>query len=349
MEDIVFEINRENLLHNVRVIREMLPNFTKFCAVVKCDAYGHGMSEVCELIHNFVDYFAVTNNTEAVALKKEFPSAKVLVLGALSTKNLLTALRLGVEVSLESEDELPLLSRYAKKANRQALIHIKVDTGMHRLGLNSVTELYRFFERLRKFENITLAGLFSHLGSGDSYSKRNYEQIMLFQRFADLAPVNVLKHLCNSAFYADNPCYDMVRVGIGLYGYGMPKVKPVMEVRARIVSIKSVKAGEFIGYGNKHKAKHDMKIATIAIGYGEGVPRIWSRHGYVLVDGKKCRFVANICMDMSIIDVSKTNAKIGDYATILGTGKNAQITAKDIAKGCKTIEYEILTNFKKAK
>ena len=326
-----------------------MPNSTRLCAVVKSDAYGHGAREICAELNNFVDYFAVANNTEGITIKKQFPNAKVFVLGGFSTEKLASAIKLGVEISLEGVDEIPILSKYARKSQTKALIHIKVDTGMHRLGLDSIEKLYKFFDKLKKYENVVFIGLYSHLGSGDSYSKRNYDQILSFQKFVDICPVNTLKHLCNSTFYADNPCYDMVRVGIGLYGYGFPYVKPILNIRARIISIKKVKAGDFIGYGNKHKAKKDMTIATISMGYGDGLPRLWTKRGYVLIKGEMCRFVANICMNLSIIDISGLDVKINDYATILGQDGKSEITAKEIAKATKTIEYEILTNFKKIK
>ena len=348
MKDIIFSIDKERLNENVEIIRNQLPKGIKLCAVVKCDAYGHGIKAVCDEIVNKVDYFAVTNNREAVTLKRRYPDAKVLVLGGFSTYYLLPAIKYGVEFGIDSKYDLDTLSKYCRLVRKRAKIHIKVNTGMNRLGLDSVRELSEFYDELKKYEHIILVGIFSHLGSGDKFCNRNFEQIMCFQKFCDLSPVSAIRHLCNSSFYAEKPCYDMVRAGIALYGYNFPNVRPILDIKARIAAIKTVKKGEYIGYGNEHKARKNMKTATVMIGYGEGLPRLWAKRGYMLVNGVHCPICANICMDMTIVDVSNVDVSINDYATVIGQNNGFEITASEIADCAKTIEYEILTNFKKA-
>ena len=348
MKDIVVTIDKERLNKNVDIIRQKMIEGTKLCAVVKCDAYGHGFKAVCDEIVDKIDYFAVTNNREAVLIKKRYPNTNVLVLGAFSTYFLLPAISLGVEFGIDNIQDIEMLADYCKLVHKHAKIHIKVNTGMNRLGLDKKSELTQFYAELKKYDNISLVGIFSHLGSGDEYCKRNYDQILLFQQFCDLSPVSITRHLCNSSFYAEKPCYDMVRVGIALYGYHFPEVRPILNIKARIVAIKSIKKGEYIGYGNEHRARKDMKTATVMIGYGEGLPRLWAKRGYMLVHGIPCPICANICMDMTIIDVSNIDVKVNDYATVLGQNGGLEITATEIAEATKTIEYEILTNFKKA-
>ncbi len=348
MKDIIVTIDKERLIHNIAAIRKKMVKGTKLCAVVKCDAYGHGIKAVCDEIVDKVDYFAVTNNREAVMLKKRYGDIDVLVLGGFSTHYLLPAINYGVTFGLDRIEDLELLSNYCKLTHTRARIHIKVNTGMNRLGLDTTSELVHFCAALKKYDNITLTGIFSHLGSGDKFCNRNYEQILLFQRFCDLVPTSITRHLCNSSFYTEKPCYDMVRAGIALYGYNFPEVRPILNIKARIAAIKEIKKGAYIGYGNENKARKNMKTATVMIGYGEGLPRLWAKNGYMLVNGAPCPICANICMDMTILDVTNVDAKINDYATVLGQNGELEITATEIASSTKTIEYEILTNFKKA-
>lgn len=346
MKDIIISIDKNRLNHNIATIREHLPKSVLLCAVVKSGAYGHGVKRVCTNLEGKVDYFAVTNNFEAFNLRKICKTTPILVLGAFSTHYLRAALKNNIEFGISNKDDLKILNSLAQKLHTRAKIHIKINSGMNRLGLNSEAELSAFYDELKKCKNIDLVGIFSHLGSGDTTSKRNLAQIAKFQRFLSLCPISTLKHLCNSYFYLDKPCFDMVRTGLALYGYGFPEVRPILSIKARVVAINHIKKGDYIGYGNNHRAKRNLTTATIAIGYGEGVPRLWAKNGYCLINGKRCPFVANICMNMSIVEVDE-NVKIGDYATIIGQDGNLEITATEIAKECKTIEYEILTNFKK--
>lgn len=346
MQDIIVSINEDRLRNNIAVIRENLPEKVLLCAVVKSGAYGHGTKRVCKILKDKVDYFAVTNNIEAFHLKKLFPNTPILVLGAFSTHYLRAVIKNNIEIGISDKKYLNIINTLAKKLKTRAKIHIQVNSGMNRLGLNSLNELSEFYNELKKYKNIDLIGIYSHLGSGDTICKRNQNQIAEFQQFTTLCPINTLKHLCNSTFYLDKPCYDMVRVGLALYGYGFPKASPILNIKARVVAINHLQSGDYVGYGNKHKVKKSIITATLAIGYGEGIPRLWANKGYCIINGKKCPFVANICMDMCIVKVDES-VKIGDYATILGSDNELEITATEIAKACKTIEYEILTNFKK--
>ncbi len=347
MKDIKVSLNDKILVQNIQNIRSKMPTDCKLCAVVKCNAYGHGINAVCKIIYKYADYFAVANNFEAVHLKRKFLDKNILVLGGLSTYYLRPAIKLGIEITVSSIDELTQLQKTAQKLNKQALIHLKVNTGMNRIGIDCTNSMRKILNILPNLPNIKLVGIYSHLGEGENLKRTNL-QIEKFNNFLAYIPDGITKHLCNSTFYLNkSSCYDMVRVGIGLYGYDFPDVNPCLQIDARIVEIKSINKGDYIGYGNKHKAKRNMKIATLSIGYGEGLIRQWANGGYVLINGKKAKFCANICMDMSMVDITEIDANINDYATILGKNGNNEITANAIAKVCNTIPYEILTNFKK--
>lgn len=346
MKDILVSINKERLTHNISTIRTSLPQGTLLCAVVKSDAYGHGAKRICEVINKDVDYFAVANNYEAFNIKRRYPNKPVLILGAFSTHYLKSAIKYGAEISIFNKEHLSIISKTAKKLKKQAFIHVQVNSGMNRLGLNSISELSAFYDELKKHKNITLIGIYSHLGSGDIDCKRNYEQISQFQKFINFSPLITIKHLCNSSFYYKKPCFDLVRVGIAIYGYNFPNTLPILNIKARVVAINHIKKGDYIGYTNQNKATKDITTATLSIGYADGLPRLWAKRGYCIINGKKCPIVGNICMNMTIVLVDK-NVKVNDYATIIGKDGDLELTATEIAKQCKTIEYEILTNFKK--
>lgn len=346
MKDIKKFINTQILTKNAQNLIESLPPNTKFCAVVKCNAYGHGVTQVCSAICDLVDCFAVANNREAVQIKRKFPDKNVLVLGGISTNFLRSAIKLGVIFSASNLQELQTLEDFASKQNMAVSFHLKLNTGMNRLGAKTEAEVQEILAFLPNCPHLNLVGVFSHISDGKN-QKRTRKQAENFEKLTSALPANIQKHLLSSIFsdYHDL-CFDMVRSGISLYGYAQ-NTQPCLQIEARIVGIQTVKKGEYIGYGSKHRATRNGKIAILAIGYGEGLPRLWAKKGYVLINGKKARFCANICMDMSIVDITRIDAKINDYAVILGSSCAQKITATEIARACKTIPYEILTNFKK--
>ncbi len=346
MKDIKKFINTQILTKNAQNLIKSLPPNTKFCAVVKCNAYGHGVIQVCSTICDLVDCFAVANNREAVQIKRKFPNKNVLVLGGISTNFLRSAVKFEVIFSVSNLQDLGILEDFASKQNMAVSFHLKLNTGMNRLGAKTEAEVQKILAFLPNCPHLNLVGVFSHIGDGKN-QKRTRKQAENFGKLTAILPANMQKHLLSSIFCDYSKlCFDMVRTGISLYGYAK-NTQPCLQIEARIVDIQDVQKGEYIGYGSKHRATKNGKIATLAIGYGEGLPRLWAKKGYVLINGRKARFCANICMDMSIIDITGIDAKINDYVVILGNSCAQQITANEIARACKTIPYEILTNFKK--
>ena len=339
MKNIIKTIDYTQLKKNAELIRIMTKT-SKLCAVVKSNAYGHGMIKVSKAIEKWVDYFGVNDINEALRLKKHV-NRPVLILGA-CTHQLTPLIRNEIEISVSHIDELINIEKVAKKLGKCAKIHIALDTGMHRLGTSDETEINEMLKQFRQSKFLRLVGMFSHLGTGND-KERTSAQIEQFNHLSKNAPTNVTKHIFNSTFFHYNNIFDMARVGIGLYGYNFPYVTPAMTIKAKIVEIKTVKAGEFIGYGNLHKANFDTKIAIIAAGYSDGIQYRW-KNGYVLYNDKKCPFMADICMNMSIIKATE-KMKIGDWVTILGKCDKKFILATEIAKKCNTIEDEILVNF----
>lgn len=339
-------INLNNLKNNAQLIKQKF-NGTKIYAVIKGNAYGHNLKQCVISLNNIVDGFITVNNTEAIKARK-YTDKSIVVIGSLLEKNLTSAIKHNIEFTIQSSFESKLIEKYAKKNKKICKIHIKIDTGMHRLGLHTNRELKKIVNFIKNSCWLELAGVCSHMG-GDENGNRTKAQFIKFNEILNECNLfNIPKHIANTETLFLNDIYglNIARVGIGLYGYGNKDLQPVMGVFAKILHISHIKAGEFAGYGTNFVAKKNMRIAVLNIGYAQGFMRIYAKRGYVLINGKKAKIIANICMDMTIVDISNIkNVKIGDYAVILGKSKNKEITAKDIAKKCKTIEYEILTNF----
>ena len=339
MKDIVKEIDINQLNLNAQTIRLLLPHNTRFCAVVKSNAYGHGIKQVSKVIEKYVDYFAVINNKEAITLRK-ITDKPILVLGSFNSLYLKKAIENKIEQSVAHPSHLNQLIKICNKNKLTAKIHIQINSGLQRLGVSNKEELNSLIKLSKSCKWIEIESVYSHL------SNRNEIQITKqLDTFRNLTKgIKAQKHLFNSAFYKTEKPLDMVRVGIGLYGYNFPYVEPILTIKARIVEIRKVKKGEQIGYGENHIAKVDMLVAVIAIGYRDGLPYTWGKNGYVLFSDKKCPFVADICMNMSIIKATE-EMKINDYVTIIGKCDKKSILASEIAKSCHTIVDEVLTNF----
>lgn len=340
-------INYANLEYNLNYFKNLISKHTRLCAVVKNDAYGHNSIKVCEYLQNKVDYFAFSNNFEAIKVLNKVANIQCLIIGPFSTQHLKLAIKKDICISVENLEQLKLLNTCAQKLNKVANYQLKINTGMNRLGITTIEDFKNFILESKKYKNCKIVGFFSHLGSGKrKVCKRTNAQITTFRQFIEVSPPNLIAHLCNSVNTLNSRnCFDMVRIGIGLYGYGNHNLKPIMSIYAKVVAIHDIKKGEFLGYGNKHKAPYDIKIAIINIGYGQGLPRYWAKQGFMLVNNKKAKIVADICMDMTFVDITKCGkVNIGDFATVLGTQKS--LNANTIAKAGNTIPYEILTNFK---
>ena len=364
-------ILKNKLLNNVEVIKSKLPNDCKLCAMVKANAYGHGLKEIVEILKNEVDFFGVANLNEALQVKEIADFANILIVGR--TSNLLDTIKNEISFAIISKEQfeelIDFLHNYAKLYNEdlshKVKIHIKINCGMNRFGLNKLSE-FKYIYRQALKNNLCVEGVFTHFPCIEN--KLIYEkQKMFFNMFLKEIPnnQNPIIHIGGSGVILKQKNkkqinnlpnvdldFNMVRVGILLYGYGddntINGIKPVMKIESKIVSIIDVKKGEYVGYGLNFKVKNDMKIAVVPVGYADGLPRAFNADGCLKViyenNGKKishnCQITGNICMDLTMIDVSAINAKVGDRVIVLS---DADVMARKL----KTISYEILTNFSK--
>lgn len=347
----VMEIDLNKMVHNLNFFKSVLKPGVKIMAMVKAFAYGSGSEEVANLLqYHQVDYLGVAYADEGVELRKNNISLPLMVMNP-AEESFHHLLEHQLEPVIYN---LKMLSSFVQFVEaRPATIHIEIDTGMHRLGFEQ-KDVGEIISLLRDKPNIKIASVFSHLAGADESQHDSFslEQFNSYQKFYQsiCSGLNVhpLRHILNSPGILRLPDFqmDMVRLGIGLYGVNpteqsFEQLQPVATLKTVISQIKNINKGETIGYGRKGVAERDMQLATIAIGYADGFSRGFSKgKGVVLVRGQRAPVVGNVCMDMTMVDVTGIDACEGDEAIIFGPG----LPIHDVAQRLGTIPYEILTN-----
>ena len=347
----VLEVNMSSLQHNLDLHKSLIPKGTKLMAMVKAFAYGSGGYQIAKLLEfNKIDYLTVAYVDEAIQLRRAGISAPIMVLNSdLSKYQSLQEYHIEVVVySAEMFDEL-----IERSKGESIKIHLEFDTGMHRLGFEA-SEIEQIASKLNENPHIELASVFSHLSSADDSQHDDYTNTQLnsFSTICDALANKIsqkfIRHIANTAgiqrFKESN--LDMVRLGIGLYGIGTNnefshKLKPVGEFSSYIAQIRNVKAGEGVGYGQRDPSNEDRKIAVIAVGYADGFNRHFSRGlGSFHINGMRAPVVGNVCMDMTMCDVSHIPCKVGDRAIIFGEDPHVE----ELASKLDTISYDVLTS-----
>lgn len=355
------EVDIDALEHNIKNIKTKLNKDTKIIAVVKADAYGHG-AEVCAeiLLKNGADMLAVACADEAMLLRKRFQTTPILLLGSSGYDDFDKIILNDITASLSTYEEAKALSNHAAKLNREVKIHIKIDSGMGRLGFLaddlSFEETINEIKKISLLDKIEIEGLFTHFSCADS----DFEYTKLqFRRFENICNkikecgINIkYRHCSNSASTVLYPQFhlDAVRPGIILYGYhpsditkGKIDLKPVLSVKSRITHVKELPANSYISYGNEYKTDGVQKIATVPIGYADGFLRGNFSKANIIHNGKFLPVVGRICMDQCMINAGTVNnINVGDVVTIIGCDNGVKITADDIADNLNTISYEVL-------
>lgn len=351
------EIDIDALKQNFSNIRKKLKSETKIMSVVKADAYGHGYYECCKaLTEAGTDAFAVATFDEAMQIRRAGFVTPILILGAVSADDFPRLAEFDIMPNIFSFSDAKTLSQIAKKAGKTVKIHIKIDTGMSRLGfLAEEDETVSEIVKISKLSNIEINGIFSHFACADEenpdYTNIQFKRFMgLTNRLEEKGVKIPIKHIANSAAIMMYPemQLDMVRPGIILYGYypsdevdkGRLSIKPVMNLKARVSLVKELDAGVGISYGKEYITDKKTKIATVPIGYADGYIRTLAKNAKMEAGGHLAPVVGRICMDQCMIDVTNVNnIKIGDEVTIFGSG---QITADNVSKWMGSISYEVL-------
>lgn len=328
-------------------------------AVVKADAYGHGVKEVSLAAYDTgVRNFAVATPEEALELRSYIKDGVILILSGVERPAYEKLISADITVTVYTEEQILILDEEAKKLNKTAKAHLKIDTGMGRIGLRTDEELHCVLAALKRASNVNLTGMFTHFATADetdkSFTQKQFMRFLSAANAVKSAGFNVICHASNSAatIWQDKKMHlDMCRMGISMYGYPPSfdvdmkncPVKPAMSLYSYITHIKTIMPGETVSYGRIFTAEKETKIATVAIGYADGYRRALSGKAIGFVNGKKVRQVGRVCMDQIMFDVTDVSANEGDEILLMGEGFNAD----DMAKISGTISYEILCGISK--
>ena len=363
------EVSLSALRHNFRALQQHVSSQVTICAVVKCDAYGHG-SEACALAleQEGACWFGVTSTDEGVALRDAGVRSRILILVGAFRGEEEDALRCGLTPTVSRIADVEAIAHaVARIAGREPVpVHLKLDTGMARLGL-PLSELNNLIARVKAMPQIELEGVFSHLASAEvldaADAQRQQERFRAALQTIEEGGLHPrLRHLANSSATLGRPdtWYNFVRPGMAIYGYELPLVHcdgavvgqyqplgliPAMSWKTRVLSLRDVAAGQALGYNGAYVTPAPARIAVIAAGYGDGLYRRLSPGGYALLRGQRAPFLGRISMDLTIVDVTHIpGCEIGDEVVLIGHSGDERITAVDHARWSGTIPYEILCN-----
>ncbi|HHY81140.1 MAG TPA: alanine racemase [Clostridiales bacterium] len=355
-------INLNRLNQNIANLKALIRPETSFMAVVKANAYGHGAVPVAKSASKAgADWLGVALPEEGAELRENGVELPILVLGEVSPEQSKTVLRYDLTQAIPSIETARHLNLAAKQYGKRVKVHLKLDTGMGRIGFRSISELEKAADELSSMEFIEIEGAFTHFASADeedpSYTTEQIEKLdnmLKALKNRGIGP-NII-HASNSAgvFHFPNANYNMVRCGISIYGYypseraerlADARLLPILQWETHIAHIKTIEAGCSISYGRTYTASCTRRVATLPVGYADGYNRLLGNKAFVLVNGKKAPVIGRVCMDQIMIDITDIpDAIVGDPVVLLGEQGTESITAEDLAKLCGTISYEILTS-----
>jgi alanine racemase len=353
------DIKLNNIAFNIEQIKKRVGKNVKVMAVVKANAYGHGSIEVSKYISQtkpIVDYLGVAIIEEAIQLRENNITCPILVFTSPFEYQVEEYIKQNAEPTISSVKIAQVFENIAAANNKKLPIHVKVDTGMGRLGID-IKSAAAFVKELMRYEHLEVKAIFSHFASSDEKDK-TFARIQL-NKFKELkvflTQVEELKiplfHFANSAAILDleDSYFDMVRPGISMYGYYPSHetsesldLKPALMLKSKIGFVKTVEANTSISYNRRYFTQSKTKIATIPIGYADGLYRQLTNKGYVIIKDNKFKITGTVCMDQIMVDIgTNLNVKEGDDVTIIGEDNNTKITAWDIAHIAETIPYEV--------
>lgn len=354
------EINLDAIGNNIREIKSIIKQDTQLLAVVKADAYGHGAEEVSKVcLYNGADQLAVATCDEGVQIRQWSIQVPILILGNTVEGQLETVINYGLTQAIFRYETAKLMSDIAAKLGKTALVHIKIDTGMSRIGFLPTDESIAEIERIFALPNLKVTGIFTHFATADEKDK-TFTNVQ-YKRFRYVTDTlnnkgykDFIRHCANSGAILDMPDLqlDMVRAGIIIYGmYPSSEVThpinliPAMSLKSQISYVKYLEENVSVGYGRTYFTTHRTKVATVPIGYADGYSRAFSNKARVIVNGQYAPVIGNVCMDQMMIDVSDiADVKDGDSVIIMGSDGKNTVSAEELASISNTINYEIVCN-----
>jgi alanine racemase len=348
------DVSLSAIQHNYLELKRLAPH-SKVLAVLKANAYGHGLVEVAQCLEKVnADYFGVALVEEGVQLRHAGIHTPILVFGGLVGSQVEIYLKHNLELTASSMSKLNEIDAVAKKQGIQAKIHLKIDTGMARIGVRpeSAPELLKHAQTLT---HCSVRGIYSHFACADETdSSVTLSQLALFNSCVqDIFSPSIIKHIANSAASLAYPKshLDMIRPGLALYGIASKhpttseiSLKPALSLRSCVVYFKVVKKGAGVSYGHSWIAPRDSRVVTVPIGYGDGYPRCLSNVGQVLIRGRRYPVIGRICMDQLMVNIDQDEAYNGDEVVLIGPQGTDEISVNEVADWAHTVPHEILTN-----
>lgn len=356
-------INLDAIYDNIVNLSKRLKKGTKIIAVVKTDGYGHGAIPIAKTIDELVSAYGVATVDEAINLRRHDVTKPVIVIGYTHESQLDRLVSYDIRPTVFTLEMGKAVSEAAVRENKVAKIHIKIDTGMGRIGFRPTEESADVIKKISELPNIQIEGMFTHFARADEYDKTSTKQqyalfTEMINKLEERGIEIPVKHCSNSAAMMELPDFnlDAVRAGIAMYGLypseevdkELVKLTPALGLRSHIAYIKEIHKGDTISYGGTFVAEKDMKVATIPLGYGDGYRRSLSNNGYVLIKGKRANILGRVCMDQFMVDITDMDARKDDTVILLGKSGDEEISAEKLAEMAGlTFNYEIVCDIGK--
>lgn len=348
----------DRICNNIKRTKEIIKDGTKIMAIVKADAYGHGAVAVAKALYPMVDAYGVAVIEEAIELRKAGIDKDILILGYTPEPYVEELLEWDITATVYSLEMANWISQKADEKGKKAKIHVKLDTGMSRIGFALTKENIQIIKKIAEMKGIEITGCFTHFARADekdlSFTKLQLQRFNEYVKQIEDVGVKIpLKHISNSAGIMEMPeaNLDMVRSGISTYGlYPSADVEkerlylePAMEIMAYVSHVKELEAGVGISYNSTFVTEKKTKVATIPVGYGDGYPRALSSQGYVLLHGKRAKILGRVCMDQFMVDVTEIpDVKVGDCAVLVGKDGDDSITVEELSAMAYSFNYEFI-------
>ncbi|MBQ9983428.1 MAG: alanine racemase [Lachnospiraceae bacterium] len=352
------DIDLSAIQANIRTMKNCIPADKKLLAVIKANAYGHGAIEVANALEDMADYYGVAFIDEAVELRKAGVTKPILILGHTDESQFETLIAYSITQTIYTYEQAKVLSDVAMSMNQSGKIHVKIDTGMNRIGFPCVKDSVKDIVAITKLAGVEAEGIYTHYYNADALDKglaiAQLERFTQMTRWLEEEGITFpIRHISNSAGIMEMPnaTYDMVRSGIATYGLypsdevdcDAVKLIPAMELKCHITHVKVVKKGETVGYGGTYTLPEDKRIATVEVGYADGYPRALSNRGRMLVHGEYAPIVGRVCMDQTMIDVSHIpDVKVGDEVVLVGLQGDKRLYVEELAAMSESFNYEFV-------
>lgn len=359
------KIDLDAIASNMERMKSNLKPNTKIIAVIKADGYGHGAVQIAQMLENleYIWGYAVATLDEAVVLKAEGMNKPILVLGCVFPDQYMEMLKYNIRMNVYTEEMAEAISQMAAREGMTAYMHIKLDTGMARLGFDTSEKSVEAIHRISTMKNICMEGIFTHFAKADeadkTFTQKQIKDFMwMTQRLKEKGVEFQYEHCANSAAIIDvsDAHFDLVRAGISIFGLypsdevnkELVKLKPALALKSHVAFVKEIQVGTPISYGGTFVSDKPMTIATIPVGYADGYPRNLSNLGYVLIRGKKAPIVGRVCMDQFMVDVTDIEGVcFGDNVTLIGKDGKETISVEDLSDLSGRFNYEFICDLGK--